>query len=167
MSKKAKSSRDSRSTSTARLAAVQGLYEIEQSGASPDSILLEFLGRRWTVQNDLNDADEVREGELAAPDKKKFGEVVRGVLENKSELDKMIGGSLSENRTLEKLDVIMRSILRAGAFELFHLPSVPARVIINEYVDLAHAFYGEKEPGFVNGVLDRLAQVLRQQEMNG
>ena len=59
----------------------------------------------------------------------------------------------------------MRALLRAAAFEMFFLPSVPARVVINEYVDLAHAFYSENEPSLVNGVLDRIAKVVRQQEL--
>ncbi len=166
MSNKVKSSRDSRTTSTARLAAVQGLYEIELTGAQLDYILFDFLGRRWTVQNDIDAVGQAEKNErLADPDKKKFSEVVRGVLANKADIDKMIEGALSENSTLEKLDVIMRSILRAGTFELFHLPAVPVKVIINEYVDLAHAFYSGKEPGFVNGILDRLAKVIRQKEL--
>lgn len=166
MSKKTGSSRDSRSTSTARLAAVQGLYEIELTGAQLDDILMDFMSGRW-ISPPLHDDDRSDEqnAELAPPDKKKFGEVVRGVLNNKDNLDQMIQGTLSENRTTGKLDTIMLSILRAGAFELLELTTVPPKVIINEYVNMAHAFYSESEPGFVNGVLDRLAKVLRQQEL--
>ncbi len=53
------------------------------------------------------------------------------------------------------------AILRAGAYELLGRTDVPPRVVISEYLDVAHAFFAGKEPGMVNGVLDRLARVLR------
>ena len=56
-------------------------------------------------------------------------------------------------------------MLRAAAYEMFFLTKVPVRVVINEYVDLAHAFYAENEPSLVNGVLDRIAKVVRGQEL--
>ena len=56
-------------------------------------------------------------------------------------------------------------MLRAAIFELFFLASVPVRVIINEYVELARAFYSENEPSLVNGVLDAVARVVRRQDL--
>ena len=159
MAKKGK--RDPRSTSVARLTAAQGLYEIEITGASLDTILLDFLARRW--QNP--DPDEPELGELAEPDKKKFGEIVGGVIENKSQIDEILTGALTEGHSLDKLDVLLRSVLRAAAFEMFFLPKVPVRVIIKEYVDLTYAFYAENEPSLVNGILDRIAKVMRSQEL--
>ena len=155
MAKKGK--RDPRSTSVARLTAAQGLYEIEITGASLDTILLDFLARRWHNP----DPDEPELGELAEPDKKKFGEIVGGVIENKSQIDEILTGALTEGHSLDKLDVLLRSVLRAAAFEMFFLPKVPVRVIIKEYVDLTHAFYTENEPSLVNGVLDHIAKVMR------
>ncbi len=155
MAKKGK--RDPRSTSVARLTAAQGLYEIEITGASLDTILLDFLARRW--QNP--DPDEPALGELAKPDKKKFGEIVSGVIENKSQIDEILTGALTEGHSLDKFDVLLRSVLRAAAFEMIFLPKVPVRVIIKEYADLTHAFYSENEPSLVNGVLDHIAKVMR------
>ncbi len=56
---------------------------------------------------------------------------------------------------------MLRAILRAGAYELMARSDVPARVAISEYLDVAHAFFAGKEPGLVNGVIDRLANELR------
>ncbi|MFP6713286.1 MAG: transcription antitermination factor NusB [Rhodospirillales bacterium] len=163
MAKKNKK-RDPRSTSVARLTAAQGLYEMEITGASLDRILLDFLASRWKDRN--VDQEEVEDGgTIAEPDKKKFGEIVRGVHENKKQIDEILSGALSEGHNLQKLDVLLRSMLRAATYEMFYLPKVPARVVINEYVDLAHAFYAENEPSLVNGVLDRIAKVVRQQEL--
>ena len=56
------------------------------------------------------------------------------------------------------------TLLRAAVYELTEEGETPARVIITQYLDVAHAFYGGREPGFVNGVLDRLARDLRPAE---
>jgi N utilization substance protein B len=55
----------------------------------------------------------------------------------------------------------MRAVLRAGAFELSSRTDVPARVVVSEYVDVAHAFLDKDETGMVNAVLDQLARELR------
>ncbi len=59
----------------------------------------------------------------------------------------------------------MRAILRAGIYELANRPEVPARVAISEYVDVARAFYSGAEPGMVNAVLDKVAHLLRPDEV--
>src|SRR5262249_52423126 len=83
------------------------------------------------------------------------------------DLDDMIAAVLTEDWRIERLETLLHCILRAGAHELADRADVPARVVISEYVDLADAFYGEKETGLVNGVLGRLAHELRPQELAG
>ncbi len=144
-------------TRAARLAAVQALYEVDITGASMDTVLLEFLAERW---KGLPETESV-----STPDRRKFKQIIRGVEHNKRQLDEMIEGALAEDRHAERLDVLLHALLRAAVFELFSLPDVPARVVINEYVNLAHAFFSDREPALVNGVLDRLAHVLRQGEL--
>ncbi len=143
----------------ARLAAVQALYEMDVSGAELDGVLAEFMGRRW-VSPVEDEAGEERD--LAEPDKTFFIELLRGINEKKPELDEMIGASLGEDWTLERLEVLLRSILRAGSYELAHRVDVPTSVVINEYMDVANAFFSGGEPKMVNGVLDKLARTLRE-----
>jgi N utilization substance protein B len=76
----------------------------------------------------------------------------------------MIDQQLAEGWRLTRVDSILRAILRSGAFELLLRDDVPARVVITEYVDIAHAFFGEDEPKVVNGILDRLGHKARPQE---
>ena len=142
--------------SAARLAAVQALYQIDHSRARPDSVLEEFL--RFRLGDSFDTEKDV------APDKTLFTELVRGVTANGAALDEMIAGSLSAKWTLDRLEFILRAILRAGVYELQGRASTPARVVISEYVDVAHAFYDGQEPGMVNGILDRIARVLRPDE---
>ena len=143
--------------STARLAAVQALYQLEISGGDPEQVIAEFTGHRL---------DEVVDGvTLVKPDRALFADLVRSVAHNRRDLDDMIAAVLVEDWTIERLETLLACILRAGAHELADRPDTPARVVISEYVDLADAFYAEKETGLVNGVLDRLARELRPSEL--
>ena len=143
--------------SAARLAAVQALYQIELSEGDAEQVIAEFAGHRL--------GEDVEGLGLAKPDRSLFAELVRGVHRHRRDLDDMIAAVLTEDWTIERLERLLLCILRAGAHELADRPDVPARVVISEYVDLADAFYGEKETGLVNGMLDRLARELRPDEL--
>ena len=77
----------------------------------------------------------------------------------------MIDQQLATGWRLVRVDAILRAILRAAGFELLELADVPARVVISEYVDVAHAFFDGDEPKVINGVLDQLARKLRPGEL--
>ena len=147
--------------SAARLAAVQALYQIDLGGGSMEDALLDFLRERGNETVDASD------GEIAVPpDRDLFAEIVRGVWARREELADMIGAALVDGWPLNRLEIVLRCILQAGVYELLARPSVPVRVVIDEYVDLAHAFYAGAEPGMVNGVLDTLAHRLRPDEFD-
>jgi N utilization substance protein B len=147
-----------RALSSARLAAVQAIYQMEMTGVSADTVVMEFIQHR-------GGAELGEEEHAVAPDRVLFAELVRGVAAEREALDRAVASLLVAEWPLERIEKVMAAILRAGAFELMHRPTVPARVVINEYVDVAHAFFAGKEPGMVNGVLDRLARILRETEM--
>jgi len=150
-----------RARATARLAAVQALYELEMAGAPTDAVLAEFLNDRWRPAP----GGEEAEGDLAKPDEAFFCELVRGATARHDEIGRMIGEALSGGWTLERLEPLIRTILKAGTYELLARPDIPVRVVITEYVEVAHAFFAGKEPALVNGVLDRLARTLRHDEL--
>ncbi len=137
----------------ARILAVQAVYQKELTGGAADAVIKEFLQHR------LGDTTLASPG--TARDHKLFADLVRSVSASASALDAAISGALSREQKSERLEVLLRSIMRCGAVELRDRPDVPVAVVINEYVDIAHAFYGGKEPGLVNAVLDRLAVRLR------
>ena len=148
----------SQSRSVARLAAVQGLYQMEVSGVGVEAVIREFSDHRF----DRAMPAETGEGPtLAAADEAFFAEIVRGVVERQSELDRAIVRRLAANWKLERLDATARAILRAGAFELTHRPDVPTEIVLDEYVEIAKAFFDGTEPGFVNGALDGIARDAR------
>lgn len=148
--------------SAARLAAVQALYQIELSDDSPDEVVLQFLDSRREGEIDAP------EGDKAVPPKTELmTEIVRGVHGRLSDIDDMLESALSDDWSVARIEHVLRCIMRAGAFELTARQNVPARVVINEYVELAQAFYAGSEPGMVNGVLDKLARNLRPKEFGG
>ncbi len=141
----------------ARLAAVQALYQMELGGANADQVIAEFdrhrLGR------------EIEGQSFGEADRKLFADLVRGVAIGVTDLDSMIAACLSAEWAVERLEAVLRAILRAGAYELSERHDVPPRVVISEYVDLADAFFGGREPGLVNGVLDCVARAIRPEEL--
>lgn len=147
-----------RERSAARLAAVQALYQMELTGAGVDSVVEEF--RHYRLGRELDGMDYAR------ADAAFFAALVTGVVARQVAIDKLVNGTLAEGWRLARLDSILRALLRVGAFELMELSDVPARVVIDEYVDVAHAFFEGAEPGFVNGALDRIAHLLRPDEFS-
>jgi len=141
--------------SAARLVAVQVLYQMEMTATSAEQALVDDRDRRA----------EGKRGPIAEPDSSLLGRIVRGVSADTAPLDQRIGAALSGDWTVERLEAVLRAILRAGAWELEARPQTPARVCISEWVDVAHAFYSGPEPGLVNAVLDRMGQAIRPGEM--
>ena len=142
----------------ARLAAVQALYQIAFSGSSVSTVIEEFRLHR------LGQLDEEVSGGAVAKDCL-FQELVRGTSNRQEEIDVHITSVLDESWPIERLAIVMRCILRIGTFELISRFEVPAGVVVKEHVDLAHSFFSGKEPGMVNGVLDKLAHQLRPGEL--
>ena len=140
----------------ARLAAVQALYQMDLAATPLHEILGQFeafwIGR------------EV-EGEKYLPaEAAHFRDVVGGVVAEQRRLDPMIDQILENGWPLKRIETVLRAIMRAGAYELDQKREVPARVVVSEYVDVAHAFVDREETGMVNAVLDQLARQIRADE---
>lgn len=146
----------------ARLAAVQAMYQMEIAGKSSAEAIEDFRLRRI---NDTTDGEEAVTPENV--DEDLFFSLVDGVSASVSRLDAWIEQAISKERSLEGVEVLLRLILRAGAFELSERSDIDAPLSINEYVAVAEAFFGGTEPRFVNGVLDRLARVLSSAKATG
>ncbi len=159
-----------RRLAAARLAAVQALYQIELTGASADQAIRDILEHGIAAAALVPAPDDPQaeiEERLAAPDADLFADIVRGTLARQSDLDKMVGDTLTGGWTVERLETVLRAILRAAAYELAARADIPPKSAISAYVDVAHSFYAGAEPGLVNAVLDRIAYALRAVEMGG
>jgi transcription antitermination protein NusB len=143
----------------ARLAAVQALYQWQEGQDEPGAIIEQFLSVR------TGEAGEA--GMRRDADKPLFKDVVEGTAAHKDELEKTVSAALAENWTWGRIDRLVRAILLAGTYELIHRRDVPPKVAINEYVEIAHAFYDQGESTFVNSVLDRVARQERAADLAG
>jgi len=157
-----RTSRAPHGRSAARLAAVQALYQTEVTGESIDTIIRDFISGRIGGIAIVSDADTEVESvvQLEEPDTELFVALMRGVETRGSDIDDMIRGSVSAEWPWERLEMTLRSILRAGAAELLTQAEIPPKVTIAEYVDVGHAFYDGPEPRMINAILDRMAKAL-------
>ena len=137
----------------ARLAAVQALYQMDIGGSGVLEVVAEYEAHRL--------GQEVDGEQYLKADASWFRSIVSGVVRDQLKLDPMIKRSLQDDWALSRLDSTVRAILRAGAFELIERRDVPIAVIVNEYVEIAQAFFDEDEPKLVNAVLDRIAKQVR------
>ncbi len=143
----------SQTRSAARLAAVQALYQIGMEEISVERLIKEFHDHRLGA--------EIEDMQFADADGDFFDDLVIGVNKRRDEINEVIEANLNEKWKLDRLDITMRQILRAGVYEIIARPDVPTPTIINEYLDVAHAFFDEKEAKFVNGLLDAVAKEKR------
>ena len=143
----------SNSRSTARLAAVQALFQHHMEKTPVPRLLKEFHDHRLGV--------EIEDEQYRPVEIDFFDEIVLGASEKRDEIDTLISEKLASGWSIGRLDKTMLQILRAGAFELMARDDVPTGTVINEYVDVAHAFFNKKDSGFVNGLLDAIAKQVR------
>ena len=143
----------SKSRSAARLAAVQALYQRAMEATPVAQLIHEFHQHRLGAT--IGDV-QYNEAEVEF-----FDDLVKGAVAREAELDAAIAARLSTGWSLERLDRPMHALLRAATYELLARADVPVKTVINEYVDVADAFYNKREKGFVNGLLDAVAQDVR------
>lgn len=146
-------SRRTLARSAARLAAVQALYQRHMEGTALARLLDEFHRHRLGA---VIEDEEYAEVEMAF-----FDDVVSGVDARCDEIDLLLSERLAQGWNLARLDKTMLQVLRAGAYELLARSDVPVGTVISEYVDVAKAFFDDREAKFVNGVLDAVAKQVR------
>ncbi len=134
----------------ARELALQILYQIELTQQPVNEVLLVFFSHLYPQKN----IEEFSR------------RLVYGVKEHQQEIDQIIS-KYSENWELERISVVDRNILRIGIFELLWCPDIPPKVGINEAIELGKKFGTEKSAAFINGILDKIAQIKKQNKKGG
>ena len=146
-------SRNSKSRSAARLAAVQALYQMDMEKVGLARLLDEFHAHRLGA--------EIEDAQYADAEVEFFDDVVAGVNARRAEIDALVEGKLGEMWKMGRLDKTMLQILRCGTYELIARADIPTGAVIDEYMDVAHAFFDKKDAKFVNGLLDAVAKDVR------
>ncbi|MBX9898852.1 MAG: transcription antitermination factor NusB [Qipengyuania sp.] len=140
----------SKARSAARLAAVQALYQQQMERIPLNRLLDEFHQHRLGA--------EIEEMQFAEAETAFFDDIVKGVDARRDEIDLLLSAKLAQGWTLARLDKTMLQILRAGTYELIARADVSKATAISEYIDVAKAFFADREAKFVNGVLDAVAK---------
>lgn len=136
--------------STTRLYAIQALFQMEQLGLSTDEVVEEFVVHRF--------GEEYEEGQLSDGDEALFKSIVESAVNYQAYIDQLTDRALVKKWPIARIDPTLRSLFRAAAAEITQIKT-PPKIVITEYVALAHAFFPDgKEPNFVNAVLDHLAK---------
>lgn len=131
----------------ARILALQALYQQMFAGDAVEKIIAQFLSEK----------------ELKKTDIKYFQQLLEGVVRDSDSLDHIMLPYI--DRPLQQLNSIELIVLRLAIFELKNSLDVPYRVVINEALELAKKFGAAEGHKYVNGVLDKVAKVLRKDEM--
>jgi transcription antitermination protein NusB len=150
-----------RTRTASRVAAVQALFQAEQAGDNPETVIDQFVRHRL---GDLEGQDGFEDGRVPDAEVTLFSRLVREAVRRQDVIDPLLVEALPSDWPLARIDPVLRALMRAGAAELSMVDGPPAKVVINEYLDVARGFFTGPEPGLANAVLDRLARTLRPAE---
>jgi len=150
--KKSEGSPKAKKTS-ARLAAVQVLYQMRLNNQDAKSALRDFIDHRIGYNLD---------GDVFVPaDEELLMDIVNGVQDRWSDVDSVVTAALAAGKKKGEVEVLLDSVLRAGAYELLAHGKTDTGIIINDYMNVAAGFYEGSEPKLVNAVLDKIAKTVR------
>jgi transcription antitermination protein NusB len=150
-----------RTRTASRVAAVQALFQSEQAQENPETVIDQFVRHRLGETAAEHGYEDGRIPDAEVP---LFAQVVRAAVRQQDTIDAMVAEALPGDWPLARIDPVLRALLRAGGAELAATDGAPAKVVINEYLDIARGFFAGPEPGLANAVLDRLARLLRPDE---
>ncbi|MGH7156230.1 MAG: transcription antitermination factor NusB, partial [Acetobacteraceae bacterium] len=139
-------------------------FQSEQAQESPEAVIEQFVRHRL---GELPGTGGFEEGRVPKAEVPLFARIVRAVVAQQDTIDRMLVEALPQDWPLARIDPVLRAVMRAGGAELAMSDGPPAKVVINEYMDVAHGFFTGDEPRMANGVLDRLAHLLRPGEFEG
>ncbi len=141
--------------SSARLFAVQILFEMEINGKKINNILERLTDEYLIEISRLNKTEKA--------DKSHLIKILKGVIKNQKDIDLNIKDNLI-GWSLSRIDSVSRAILRSALYELRECNDIPVKVIINEYIEISKSFFEGEEPNFINGILDKISKIYRPNE---
>lgn len=139
--------------SAARLAAVQSMYQMQQTGMDGETAIRDYVAHRMGIEED---------GTLfVAADTDLLEKIINGVQHRHGDIEPILTAALDGKTPLDRQEMLIKCVLCCGVFEILDHGDIDAGIIINDYVEVAKSFYEGKEPGFINAVLDKTAKTIR------
>ena len=133
--------------SRAREIALQALYQRDQNKSISTEDVLAFLARR------LNEPELLELGKA----------LYLGTTQHLVAIDKRLA-AVADNWSVDRMAIVDRNVLRLGIYELYFGPELPFKIVLDEAIELAKRYGSEESPGFVNGILDKIASEKKTQE---
>ncbi|MGH1398292.1 MAG: transcription antitermination protein NusB [Alphaproteobacteria bacterium] len=137
----------------ARLLAVQAFYQVSQNRSAIKTVYQEYLDHRLKAEEDGEEAVQ--------PDAKLFKLVLYGTHERFVELESIVSANLKKDASDRVVEPLLKAILMCAVFEILVQDSIDPPIIINDYLNVGHAFYEKNEVALINGVLDSVVKLLR------
>ncbi|MBP5352794.1 MAG: transcription antitermination factor NusB [Alphaproteobacteria bacterium] len=147
--------------SGARLAAVQANYMIAVGQLPVDEVIEEFI-KGEVGRFAIDDSDDEKFVELGPIDTEYFEKLVRGIQTRKEDLEKSLNQFLHGEWSYEHMNGMMQALLLCAVYEITTTTDIDVKILIQEYVDLAYAFFSKNEPKMVNALLDQIAHAVRE-----
>ncbi len=138
---------------SARLHAVQAVYQIHASSQNADDVIAQFKDHRFGV--------EVDGDEYVMPDVELFSKIVSSVYSRREDLLSILKDNLKKDEKVRNVENLLKSILLCGTLEIVDNLDIDAPIIINDYVEVTKAYYGDSEASLVNATLDNFAKSVR------
>jgi N utilization substance protein B len=150
------------------VAAVQALFQGEQAQDSAEAVIDQFVRHRLgALPGETTQSGSFNEGHVPDALVELFRQIVLTATARQEVIDRLLAETLPADWRLDRLDPVLRALLRAGSAELLLPDGPPAKVVINEYLDVAHGFFDGDEPRLANGVLNAVARKLRPADFAG
>lgn len=139
--------------SSARLHAVQAVYQINASGQTVEDVIEQFKEHRF--------GEEVDGDKYVFPDVELFTKIVSSVYAKRDDLLLILKDNLKKDEKVRNVEDLLKSILLCGTQELMDHTDIDAPIIINDYIEVTKAYYGDSECSLVNATLDNFAKSVR------
>lgn len=138
---------------SARLLAAQAVYQASLNAQSIPSAASEYL--------DFRQGMNVEEEEIVKPNAALFSKIMTGVAERKDDVAQIVQASMTSGST--QTEPLIKAILMCAGYELLAHDDMEPAIIINDYLNVAHAFFEKSEVGLINAVLDSVSKGVRDQ----
>jgi len=149
----------------ARMMAAQACYQLLQNQRPVSKVVQEYLERGMPIE--MGSDEDNSDIQIFKPHGTLFKNIMTNLHKRLGEVDVILKSSITnksdneETQNIKEIEPLLKSIMLCGVTELLCHDEIDAPLIVNDYIDVTHSFYGKGQAGFVNGILDNVAKAIR------